>query len=84
MNRIFGLMLLVITALTSCRGKVVRISGILEHPAAGKYVFLDELKSDKVITVDSVMLSGDGSFEMKIKIKNPAFYQLKISSIDKK
>jgi len=79
MNRIFGLMLLVITALTSCRGKVVRISGILEHPAAGKYVFLDELKSDKVITVDSVMLSGDGSFEMKIKIKNPAFYQLKIN-----
>lgn len=79
MNRFFILALLVITVLSSCRGKVVMISGILEHPVAGKYIFLDELKSDKVITVDSVMLSGDGSFEMKIKIKNPAFYQLKIN-----
>ena len=66
MNRFFILALLVITVLSSCRGKVVMISGILEHPVAGKYIFLDELKSDKVITVDSVMLSGDGSFEMKI------------------
>ena len=79
MNRFFILALLVITVLSSCRGKVVMISGILEHPVAGKYIFLDELKSDKVITVDAVMLSGDGSFEMKIKIKNPSFYQLKIN-----
>lgn len=79
MNRIYGLMLLVAATLSSCRGKVVEISGVLEYPVAGKYIFLDELKSDKTILVDSVMLPRDGSFELKIKIKNPAFYQLKIN-----
>ncbi len=45
----------------------------------GEYIFLDELKSNELLTVDSVMLTVDGSFEFKRKIKSPSFYLLKIN-----
>lgn len=79
MNKKLGLALLVISVLTSCRKNMVEITGVLEFPVPGKYVFFDELKSDKLISVDSVMLSEDGRFEIKRKVKYPSFFLLKIN-----
>jgi peroxiredoxin len=64
---------------TACRNNTVEISGILEDPVRGEYIFLDELKSNELLSVDSVMISDDGGFEFKRKIKSPSFYLLKIN-----
>jgi thiol-disulfide isomerase/thioredoxin len=65
---------------TGCRNKSVEITGILENPRPGGYLFLQELKfMDEVITVDSVIVPADGRFEFQIKLKNPSFYLLKIN-----
>ena len=64
---------------TACRKNTVEISGTLENPVRGEYIFLDELKSNELLTVDSVMISDDGGFEFKRKIKSPSFYLLKIN-----
>jgi len=64
---------------TACRNNTVEISGILEDPVRGEYIFLDELKSNELLSVDSVMISDDGGFEFKRTIKSPSFYLLKIN-----
>ena len=67
------------TSLAACRNNSVEISGILENPVRGEYIFLDELKSNELVTVDSFMISADGGFDFKTKIKSPSFYLLKIN-----
>jgi thiol-disulfide isomerase/thioredoxin len=69
--------LLIITS--GCKKNYVQISGILEYPVRGRYIFLDELKSNRFITVDSVIISEDGRFDFKRKVKHPSFYLLKIN-----
>lgn len=65
--------------LSACQNKSVEITGILEYPVKGTYIFLDELRSNELITVDSVMLSSAGNFDFKRRLKNPSFYLLKIN-----
>jgi len=79
MRRRHILILAFLISLTACNNKSVEITGILEYPVSGTYIFLDELRSDKLISVDSVMLSSNGSFDFKRKLKNPSFYLLKIN-----
>ncbi|HUV01792.1 MAG TPA: TlpA disulfide reductase family protein [Bacteroidales bacterium] len=62
-----------------CKKNYVELSGILEYPVKGAYIFLDELKSNKIIPVDSVILSEDGRFDFKTEVKYPSFYLLKIN-----
>ena len=63
----------------SCRNKSAEITGILEYPLPKQYIFLQELKSNKLLSVDSVILSEDGGFEFKRMVKFPSFYLLKIN-----
>jgi len=79
MNRTLGLILLGTTVLVGCRNKTAEISGILENPVPGEYIFLQELKSNELLTVDSAMISEDGSFDFKRVVKFPSFYLLKIN-----
>ena len=65
--------------LAGCGPKNAEISGILENSVPGKFIFLQELKSNELLTVDSAILSKDGIFEFKRKVKFPSFYLLKIN-----
>ncbi len=73
------LFILITIIAQGCLKNSVEISGKLSNHVPGEYIFLDELKSDELITVDSVVISEDGTFNLKIETKEPAFYLLKIS-----
>jgi len=79
MTKKLVLLAVVITALSACNKNSVEISGILEYSSRGEYIFLDELKSNELLSVDSVMISADGSFVLSRKITSPSFYLLKIN-----
>jgi peroxiredoxin len=67
-------------AVSSCKNSSVRISGSLSDAVSGEYVYLDELKSDELVSVDSVRLSDDGQFILKTEVKRPSFYLLKLNN----
>jgi thiol-disulfide isomerase/thioredoxin len=77
MNKKFFLFLFTAMIIAGCKNNIVRISGTLMNPVKGEYIFLDELKSNQLATVDSTKLSDDGTFNFKKEIKAPAFYLLK-------
>ncbi len=79
MNLKPALILSAILMLTACKNNNVELTGILEYPLAGQYIFLQELKTDALLNVDSVIVSNDGKFEFKRKVKFPSFYLLKIN-----
>lgn len=64
----------------SCKNNTVHISGTLVNPVSGTYIFLDELKSDKLTSVDSVKVMDDGKFTFKKEIDLAAFYLLKVNT----
>jgi len=79
MSRKYVIFALAVLLTGSCRNNTVEITGKIENPVAGEYLFLDELKSDDLITVYSMMISGDGVFEFTRAVKYPSFYLLKIN-----
>ncbi|MBK7712655.1 MAG: AhpC/TSA family protein [Bacteroidales bacterium] len=56
----------------------MHITGTLVNPVKGNYIYLDELLSSEMKSVDSVKIPEDGTFSFKREIKSPAFYVLKI------
>jgi thiol-disulfide isomerase/thioredoxin len=60
-----------------CKNNGVRISGTIVNPVSGAYIYLDELKSNELKSVDSVRISSDGKFNFTREIKQPSFYLLK-------
>ena len=79
MSRQLTTFLICAAVLTACRNKTAEIEGILENPLPRQYIFFQELKSNELLTVDSVIVSEDGNFEFKRKVKFPSFYLLKIN-----
>ncbi|MBW6501026.1 MAG: AhpC/TSA family protein [Bacteroidales bacterium] len=79
MNLRMTLLSALLFVITGCRGNKVEISGKLENPVQGTYIFLDELKANELVTVDSVILSDDGNFYFQRVVKHPSFYLLKIN-----
>lgn len=71
--------LIAIILIAACKNNSVQISGTLTNHAKGAYVFLDELKANDLSTVDSAVISDNGTFNFKMDIKNPAFYLVKTS-----
>jgi len=65
--------------LAGCKNNTARISGTLVSPVSGTYIFLDELKSNELTTVDSVKVAEDGKFNFKREVKTPSFYLLKVN-----
>ncbi len=79
MSKKLASLILAAAALASCRDKSAEISGVLENPISGEYIFLNELKSNELFAVDSVMVSADGRFDFRRDVKIPSFYLLKIN-----
>ncbi len=65
---------------TGCKDNTFRISGTLSNPVNGEYLYLDELKSNALKTVDSLKLSDKGTFNFRHEIKSPSFYLLKLNN----
>lgn len=78
MNKKLLLFLLAIISIASCKNNSVHITGTLVNPVKGNYIYLDELLSSEMKSVDSVKIPEDGTFSFKREIKSPAFYVLKI------
>lgn len=81
-NRLFPLLYIttVILLSTGCNKDKVRISGSLSSAVPGEYIFLDELKSNKLEPVDSIQISDKGTFSFKRKVTAPSFYLLKLEN----
>lgn len=79
MNRYITISLLLPLLLTGCRDKTAQISGILENPLSKQYIFLQELSSNKLLSIDSAIISENGSFDFKWNVNIPSFYLLKIN-----
>ncbi len=79
MNKKFFLYLFAAILFAGCKNNTVQISGTLLNPVSGEYIFLDELKTNELTTVDSMKVSDDGTFNFKMEAKLPAFYLLKIN-----
>jgi thiol-disulfide isomerase/thioredoxin len=73
------LYLTALLAITACNNNTVKISGSLESPTLGEYIFLDELKSDRLEPVDSVKIGEGGSYNFKFEIEQPSFYLVRFS-----
>ena len=70
---------LLLTALivAGCKNNNIEINGKLLAPAPGNFLYLDELRSTDLITVDSALISDDGTFNFSRRVGFPAFYLLK-------
>ena len=73
MNRKLFLYLSAIIIISGCKDHPVRISGTLMNPLKGNYIYLDELMSNDMKTVDSVRISENGKFNFKRDIKLESF-----------
>ncbi len=71
--------IIALIAIASCNRNKVQISGTLTDPPKTGFIWLAELRSKDISTVDSVKLSKDGTFRFNHKIEAPAFYLLKVS-----
>lgn len=79
MNRKLAIFLASALIVAGCGDKSAEISGILENSLPRQYIFLQELKPNELLNVDSAIISEDGSFEFRRKVKFPSFYLLKIN-----
>jgi peroxiredoxin len=79
MNKKHIMLLLAIMIIAGCKNNIIEITGKLRNPQNEEYIYLDELKSTELITVDSALVSEDGTFDFKRKIEFPSFYLLKIN-----
>ena len=77
MNNKLFLYLFAVMIFAACKNNTVQITGTLVTPVAGEYIFLDELRSNELKTVDSVVVTDKGTFKFKKDIKIPSFYLLK-------
>jgi len=76
------LLTLIATALVmiGCKRNAAEISGTLTNPITGKYIYLDELFSNQLKRIDSILISSDGKFNFKKEITAPSFYMLQIDN----
>lgn len=80
-NRLSPLLftILVSAVLAGCGKETVTISGILSNHVTGEFIYLEELKSEKFIVVDSIRISDDGSFNFSAGVTSPSFHLLKLN-----
>jgi peroxiredoxin len=77
MNKKFFFYLVIVLLSAGCKNNIVKISGTVVNQAPGVYIFLDELRSNNLVPIDSVKISDDGTFSFKKEIKQTSFYLLK-------
>ncbi len=80
-NRLIPLLFLCAAIVfTGCKDNSARISGTLLNHASGEYIRLDELKSDRLVPADSVKVSNNGTFALRVNPEFPSFYLLKLNN----
>lgn len=77
MKNISIAMALLSLAATGCTNSSHTISGRLEGSKADSYIYLEELKSGEIVTVDSALIKPGGDFRLKRKTLYPVFYVMK-------
>ena len=77
MNKKLFFYLIIVLLSAGCKNNIVKISGTVVNPASGVYIFLDELRSNNLVPIDSVKISDDGKFSFKKEIKQTSFFLLK-------
>jgi thiol-disulfide isomerase/thioredoxin len=77
MNKKFFFYLFIVLISAGCKNNTVKISGTVVNPLKGSYLYLDELKSDQLKPVDSVLITDEGAFSFKREVIQPSFYLLK-------
>lgn len=77
MNKKLFLYLFAVMIFAACKNNTFQIRGTLVTPVSGEYIFLDELKSNELKTIDSVLVTDKGTFKFKKDVKIPSFYLLK-------
>jgi peroxiredoxin len=75
-----GLFFVVILLLVSCKTNNIQINGNVSNPVPGKYILLEELMSDNLVPVDSVMMTSNGNFSFSLRLEHAAFYLLKFDN----
>lgn len=80
MNNKFLLILVFVLLLLGCKNNSVEISGKLTNAVKGEYLYLAELKTNRIQTVDSLRMPADGKFSFSRDTKIPIIYLLKISN----
>jgi peroxiredoxin len=69
--------LLAALIIAGCKSNNIEINGKLLAPAKGEFLYLDELKSSELITVDSSIIAEDGTFSFRRRIEFPSLYLIK-------
>jgi peroxiredoxin len=80
MNNRFLVMLILAFALSGCKDNSIRISGNLENPVRGEFIYLAELKSNELKTIDSLKIGDDGQFSFSRETTIPTFFLLKLTN----
>jgi thiol-disulfide isomerase/thioredoxin len=60
-----------------CKNNNIEINGKLLGSVKGEFLYLDELKSSELITVDSSVIAEDGTFSFRRRVEFPSFYLIK-------
>lgn len=76
-----SLFLFLILVISGCKNSTIQISGKLQNPVKGVYIYLNELKTEWA-SVDSLKIGEDGKFNFKREVTLPAFYLIKINNND--
>jgi thiol-disulfide isomerase/thioredoxin len=79
MKRNLSILLLIVALISGCKNKSFQISGKLENPVQGEYLYFDMLKATSLETIDSVKIDANGNFSFKGNIDFPVFYLLRLT-----
>ena len=71
------MVLIALTTFSGCKNNNIDLIGKLTNSNKGEYIFLDELRSSHLVTIDSAALTEEGSFSFRLKVGAPSFYLLK-------
>jgi thiol-disulfide isomerase/thioredoxin len=77
MYRLFFLFSFILLTVAGCKNNNIEINGKLADPVKNKYIYLDELKSNELIPVDSLIVADDGTFTFSREVTFPSFYLLR-------
>jgi thiol-disulfide isomerase/thioredoxin len=78
-NRLILLLVLVLP-ISACKNNTVTISGKFDNPVKGEYLYLQELKANDIITIDSLKIGEAGVFSFQREVTVPIFYLLKTTN----
>ena len=80
MNKYLFIFIMAALIIFGCKRNVVEISGTLTNPIVGKYIYLDELLSNQLKRIDSVLVGSNGKFSFKKEVTTPSFCILKLDN----